>query len=735
MGPRRLTALFVGALLIAALAASPASAGAAQRHHRADGRLGDWRGKPTMLSGRSQISRGELIYTDFLYDDYGPDLNGAPDIPQFRDNLAPKSGDYGYPDDPARYGYNAADLRELRLALDRRGLHVLLFLQTMKVKDAALATLAIDRDGKATTGQGQWPNGAGLASPGADRFLTFNGASGQLSGDSGAIRNVHVAANLKRNAIEAFIPRRALGRLTRRARVSVGVGLAGNGLTYMSQGSGTPVFDLAFQGAETYDLNSHWGDQRQSAALADADVGGFSGALRPGALRRHTTHRFKLKPGFYNRIFRSRHSYGEGITLKTDSVPGNAEPMFRGRFQPYGLYVPKGYRQGRKTALLLDGHSLDVNHNEYKAVGFRQLPQLGDERHSLIITPLARGMDTWYLRSGLVDVFEAWRDVRRHYNADPNRTSITGYSMGGYMTYRLGLLMPDAFVRASVYVGPPLYYQWPYPLPPQSSPEWEVRGNTNLIVDNGLNLPFEINHGNADELVPISGVVQQADTFKAAGDPYRFYHHASDDHLGFIVIANQWKHTRDWLGTGRRNLSPVEVRYKRYPSMDLRRDGLVFDGAYWVDKLKVRGHGVDSFGEIDATTFALGGHHRRLVDEGTSPYTGDTGTSPASVTGQHFVKGKAIKERNAFKATLDNLRSVTLLSKRMGLRVGNRTAAKLTGDGATRLRLTGDWGPAVSATLDGRQVNASTGPGGVSLRLPLAAGSAHRLVLYSTGQV
>lgn len=50
--------------------------------------------------------------------------------------------------------------------------------------------------------------------------------------------------------------------------------------------------------------------------------------------------------------------------------------------------------------------------------------------------------------------------------------------MGGYLTYRLGLLMPDAFARASVFVGPPIFYHWSYPLPPDSPEEWIVRGNT-----------------------------------------------------------------------------------------------------------------------------------------------------------------------------------------------------------------------------------------------------------------
>src|SRR5437870_1312166 len=83
--------------------------------HRADGNLSDWVGDPTMLAGETRVSKGELIYDDYVYDDYGADLNGGPDNPVFRGNLDPTRGDYRYPTNSNRYGYNAADLRELRV--------------------------------------------------------------------------------------------------------------------------------------------------------------------------------------------------------------------------------------------------------------------------------------------------------------------------------------------------------------------------------------------------------------------------------------------------------------------------------------------------------------------------------------------------------------------------------------------------------------------------------------------
>lgn len=708
---QRRIAVTLAAALTCLGAVTPASR-ADSRHH-ADGDPREWRGAPTNLAGRFQLSRGELVYTDYLYDDYGANRNGKPDQTTFRAQLAPTSGDARYPDDPDRYGYNAADLRELRLSTDGDRLHALVALQTMKKKDAAVFTIAVDSDGDASTGSGAWPDGSGLTTPGADRFITVWGDGARLTDAEGEARDVPFGVDRRRNVVEVNAP----VELSKGARAWIAVGLNDGDGRFTDDGP----FDLGFQGAETYNTISHWGDQRQADALASGDLDDFAVDLPLGDMAKGRSRPFKITPGFYNRIFRSKHSYGEGIELKQGGpggISGTSDPQFLGRYQPYGLYIPQGYDSKRKSLLLLDGHSLDVNQNEYKAVPplGNHLRQLGDERNSIVITPLARGADTWYLDVGFEDVLEAWRDVRRHYRVDNDRTSITGYSMGGYMTYRLGLLMPDRFVAASSYVGPPAYFQWAYPAPPESTPEWAARSNTNQIVVNGLNLPYEIVQGSADELVPVSGVVQQANTFRAAGNPYRLYLHSADDHLSFITTDLNWARTRDWLGTGKRNLSPVRVRYRRYPVWDIKRFGLRFDGAYWVDDMDVRdADGDDAFGQVDATTFARGGFRPLAVEEtprtvpgGPSPGVG--GISPAAVTGQRTVNGEKIDKSNGFETTLTNLRSLRFRTRRMGLDRGRTVRAALVGDGTTTLRFDGPWPRGLRATFDGSPVKVSRGP-------------------------
>ena len=80
-------------------------------------------------------------------------------------------------------------------------------------------------------------------------------------------------------------------------------------------------------------------------------------------------------------------------------------------------------------------------------------------------------------------------------------------------------------------------------------------------------------------------------------------------------------------------------------------------------------------GTVDRTTFALGGDEPRLVREPRSTSAGESGISPAAVTGQHYEPGASIEERNAFEAELRNLSGILLRTERMGLDPGDTVRA------------------------------------------------------------
>jgi hypothetical protein len=692
--------------------------------HTADGKLGDWRGKPTMLAGRATTSRGEYIYTDWLYDDYGPDLDGNVNRPAFRSQLAPTRGDYRYPSNEARYGNNAADLRELRVAVDETTLHLMIALQTMKVADAAVVQVAIDSDASYKTPKtAQWPDGAGIATKGPGHFVTTSGNAAHLIG-SGATRKLKSVANTKANAIEVDVPLSALGRIAKRPRIWVVTGLNDGHGKFRAQSDGaTAVFNAGFRRFEHYPTgdgdptrfsDGGWNDARQAAALAAGDLSAFGGSFDIGRLRTGGSDKpAPQKPGRYVRVFKSAKDYGEGIDLKMEqsNVGGNPRPEFKSRYQPYALYIPKGYDPTKRSVFTLNGHSLDDSHLEYFTVAPTQLKQLGDERRSIIITPLSRGTDTWYIDAGLIDTIEAWNDVRRNYRIADERTFITGYSMGGYMTYRLGLLMPDRFSKASVYVGPPAYQIWPYPNDPLPGGPIGAIGNTNKLVENAYDLPYEINHGNSDELVPVEGVQHQADTFKAKGNAYVFYRHSANDHLAFI-LNDEWSRTRDFLGTAPRVRNPVEVRYRRYPAVDLPQNGLRFDSAYWVSEIKVRGNQKDpaNSGSVDAITHGLGGHLKKPVADVPQPVSGPV--SPGTRTGQRQVAGTAIAKANVLDVKVQNVTGAAIDLRRIGLSLKRSLKLHLENDAPLDLTLRG---PYTKVNVVGGTLSKATG--GVTLHV------------------
>lgn len=724
---------------------APAGSAEPTPTYRAEGHLGEWSGAPTMLGGRTTIDRGELIYDDYLYDDYGPNLDHLPNRAPFTSYLSATNGDYRYPSDE-RFGLNAADLRQLRAAADGETLHLALFFQTMKTLDTTIAMVALDADGDPDTGARIWPDGAGLATPGADVFVTAWGRGARLMDAGGATTTLAHGADLEENAYEVDVPLSLLGAVSPEARLWVVTGIA-DGDRFLPRRAGAPaVFDVGFQGAEEYgkisaptpeDPNLHyidaWNDRRQSAALATGDIARFGHPLSLETLQANGSLPFTLTPGFYNRIFRSRYDFGEG-TQPAGLLPSTGlqdQPMFRSRYQTYGLYVPPGYDPASPTPAVLDLHSFLSNMNQYAALTPNRLRHLGADHGTLIVTPLGRSTDTASVGdAGIADILEAWDDLSAHYAVDPDRTSVSGMAQGGYLTYRLGLLLPDRFAAAAVHLGPAKDPTYVAPGVPLSRPGLEVTGDQTLLVENSFNLPFELNYSTAAPLVPITGARAVELQFRGNGSAYRFYDNPTLVEPFDVLYHDNWVHSGRWLAAGRRDLSPVRVRYVRYPVNDLApRYDVRFDSAYWVTDIVVRdtSAGATAHGSVDATTYALGGFLPAVAPEPLSVDLSDT--APALVNGQHRANGTPIIERNAFRATLSNVGSVRLLTDRMGLDPGARMTAKLAGDGETTLRFAGVWQDGLRATLDGSPVQVTKDADGISLTLDLEAGTTHTLVV------
>src|SRR3954464_14062863 len=97
---------------------------------------------------------------------------------------------------------------------------------------------------------------------------------------------------------------------------------------------------------------------------------------------------------------------------------------------------------------------VDANYNQY--TNSNNQSQLGErDGGSIVITPAGRGPDGFYAGYAEADTFEVWADVARLYKLDPDWTVVSGYSMGGFGTYRMLARYPDLFARGFSVVGIP----------------------------------------------------------------------------------------------------------------------------------------------------------------------------------------------------------------------------------------------------------------------------------------
>ncbi|HVM51943.1 MAG TPA: hypothetical protein VM262_01985 [Acidimicrobiales bacterium] len=661
---RRLSVILAALVGASSLLAPPARAGGPQA----------WKGVPTLIGGTARYDKGEWIHTDFVYDDYGADTGswGQPNVV----SLAGTSGDARYPDGE-RYADNAADIVEVRVRAHRDDLQVRVLLQT--IVDPEVVALWVQ---------------VGDAEP---RVFTHRNAT------------IDDAAN----TVELTLPGVATGPTV---TLNVGAGLHDGDGDLLAGRPGTAsfypddyttggptdnrLFDLAFNTRSLEGRGGAWNEDVQSDALAAGDLAPFAQTIDLSMLRdaRHRPAQ-PLEPGYYVRLVESRLGLGEGV--------GASFPQYRATWQPYALWIPEQYDPVVPAPLFLNLHSLSVHHNQYRGgesptyTTFYE--QMGDGLGAIVVTPLGRGPDGWYLNEGFLDTLEVWSDALRQFAIDPDRTYVGGYSMGGYGTYRLSTLMPDSFASAVSVVGPPTNGIWAYPLSTPSGPTF-----TYTQLESTRHVPFWITHGVADELVPVLGVQAQADRLAALGHEHRFALHPAADHLSF-TIQDDWTRETGWLADhARRVTDPHDVTLRIRPASLLSANRAHFapllttllaevgartDGAYWVGDVRVA-PGPDVTGDVRLSSDGIA--HRR-TGTGTVTTVGIDGPSPYRLTGVDVSHGDGpttdtlrgslnqvvaltvdvgrarLSDSPALEVTTDTL--VTITYVRGGLVVGTATIA------------------------------------------------------------
>jgi predicted esterase len=437
-----------------------------------------------------------------------------------------------------------------------------------------------------------------------------------------------------------------------------------------------------------------------------SDVSAFSNRVDWTALAEHRSTPEPLPKGYSNRWYVSSIELGQGVVGEANNqYQGDLRPNFLGRLQPYSVFVPTSYDPTTPTPLTWLLHSLGVQHNQYGAVNPTLLQHACEQRHSICATTLGRGPDGWYFDEAEVDFWEVWHQLASTYTLDPDRTVLSGYSMGGWGTYKLGLTYPSLFAQAMPLAGPPICGIRVVPGADlyAGGGRCGKDGNTTPLIENARWLPFDIHQGVVDELVPAASVIAQSQQFDKLGYRYRLQLYPTGDHLASsvedpIYLGDEAAQ----MGNLTRKQNPGHITYAWYP--DLRRPewGIGPNGAWWVQDVAATDGGPGKLARIDA----MSGARPEPAVTSTSTQGLDPQAAGAAFTERVWQAGAAPARTSVLQLNLTNVSGLTIDLAGAGFAPGEAGTANVTSDGPTRLVLKGlsstmgvsvDGGPPVPA--------------------------------------
>src|SRR5437867_291297 len=252
---------------------------------------------PLLVSGSEAYADGEYLYQDFLYDDYGSDTDGSGGTP-----LSPKRGDIEYPTDRSRYGGNAADIVEFRVAASPDSVAYRITLNTLLAPDSTIVAIAFDTDHNALTGVSTLPRDPGAPFPGTDEaiFTWGTGAEHVRFSPLPVTTSVQVSTDLEANQITVTVPR-SVSNPSGLWRTTVAAGLydpatggwlrPGSSATATAPGGAGPldpapsgIFNLAFRFDEPVMSSDTPADTNQALALRNKQPTQYSHDINFGAL-------------------------------------------------------------------------------------------------------------------------------------------------------------------------------------------------------------------------------------------------------------------------------------------------------------------------------------------------------------------------------------------------------------------------------------------------------------------
>ncbi|GAA5156069.1 hypothetical protein GCM10023321_31010 [Pseudonocardia eucalypti] len=699
---------------------------------------GVWKARPIGVCHSSAYRDGEYVHQGCVYDDEG---GGN----QYRWPLDTLLRNYTYPEDPA-YRRNAADIVEVRVRPLADATAFRVTLNTMTDPELYGLTLALGDSEKPQA----VPHGANTVMPAA-RFVTVHGTTGDIVDvNDGAKRPERPEVDVDRNRrqVEIRVPHSAW-KPGGHERIAAAAGLWDRGTDHylvprtnadrthpggavLGDAQPSAFFDAAFRFHEPFEAPYRNNDQRK--AIAHGDLSPFSADVDFGKLDRGERDDSAIPDkGYVTRLFASRFEKAQGRRLPSDPggpPPGSGTqqggmqmgsgsgqkgrfslqfgwpcrddcvPDLPGRLQRYQVYVPEAPapEHGYASLVWTNGYALRPGDD---VAGPKDLYQQFAHRPgnpTMVIDVDARGNDEWGYGQAGAAIFEALADARRHYDLDPDRTAMGGFSSGAYMANKISLTFPDVFGRAFICDGLDVAPSFPGlngladtlvvgKLAVDTLTKHEPGSKLTPLLPSRRNQPVMEWSGLNDDFIPYNITSERGRAYAAGGYDYEFLSWAgySAEHLA-MCKNGMWGLATKWMGDGKRTLNPHHVTYVRNPLMDDPASGLVGDHAYWLSEISSRGRRT---GTIDVVSHGRGLADAPVPAKRTEPGLADGSIMPVNPyvrEYRHLADPVHAEERDELEIKATDIDAVTIDPDRAGVSCSARLHAKTNGPLAVTLR-------------------------------------------------
>jgi predicted esterase len=680
-------------------------------------------------SGTGLLSGGASLWTDFVYDDHGPlgSPIGIADGAKVS-SLAEVHGGFSYPEGPA--DKDGADIFAAAVGYTPQATYWRVDWNTLANADVPIAEWTFATGSATPTAGEEWPANAKIRSPGIQYALVVSAQHAQLvevaSGKPVSGAALQTEVNVQAHSFIVRVPTSVLP-VSGSWQVRLAAGLANPAGTEFAtvppQDGGIPgatnVYNVTFRsykqesplvcpsealadssiapalegelgggGGEAnhipvVECGNFWMENDQANTLAAGNVSKYSLGVNWAQLATGAQTPEPKPTGYSNRWYVTPLALGEGV-VEAQGTNTYTGPTYLGRVQPYAVYVPTSYNPSKPKPAPLTWilHSLGSNLNQYGGLAPTQLEEECQDRASICATTEGFSDGQWYFEDAQVDFWDVWHQLAADYDLNPDATVISGYSMGGFASYKLALEYPGLFAQAMPLEGPVVCGEKiveGVETAAGSGGECEKDGNTTPLVANGKWIPYVMTYGALDELVPFTGGLEQLEAFEKLG--YRYYAvlYPAEDHLVFAT-QNDFAPATSQLGQLERVQDPGSFTFNWYPDLDSGTLGIGPTSDYWVSGLRARSSTPGQLATVSASSAAI-----REPQEASEHHTGTTdGPTPAVTDSLTWAPGARAKARQAVTLNLTNVAALTLETLATKLKCG---AVTVTTDGASTLTL------------------------------------------------